>query len=49
MENKKLKNINKVDKIQLPKIPIKRPNIFVDKKLMKGKIKIERYIKKKLN
>ena len=37
--------IAKVAKIQEPKIPIKRPSKWVEKKLKNGNNKIERYIK----
>ena len=38
--------IDKVDKNLAPKTPIKRPNKLVDKKLKRGKIKINKHIKK---
>ena len=37
--------IEKVAKIQEPKIPIKRPNKLAERKLKNGNNKIERYIK----
>lgn len=43
-ESKKDDNIEIVAKTRDPCRPIKRPKRFVDKKLKKGKINIERYI-----
>ena len=40
----KLVRIEAVDKIQQPRIPIKRPKRFVERKLKKGKTKIDKYI-----
>ena len=40
----KLVRIEAVDKKQQPRIPIKRPKRFVERKLKKGKTKIDKYI-----
>jgi hypothetical protein len=45
-DKKKAKKIALVDKKQLPEVPKKRPKPIQEIKLKKGKIKIQRYIKK---
>ena len=47
MDRKKDNITNNVDSKQAPFIPIKRPKQIQDKKLKKGKTRIQKYIKRK--
>jgi hypothetical protein len=46
-ERKNAEAIANVETKQLPDVPIKRPKPIHERKLKKGNIKIQRYIKKK--